>query len=712
MPNRLATQSSPYLLQHQNNPVDWFPWGTEALERARKEDKPIFLSIGYSACHWCHVMEHESFENPEIAQLLNDSFVSIKVDREERPDLDHIYMAAVQAITGRGGWPMSVFLTPQGEPFLGGTYWPPTRRQGMPGFDEVLRFVVDLWHNRRPDAMENAGQLVDHLRQLSQPSRPLGELSVTTLTSAAASLERVFDFTYGGFGGAPKFPHPMDLQLLMRYYRRDPRSGLLDMVRKTLQQMARGGIYDHLGGGFHRYSVDERWLVPHFEKMLYDNALLARTYIDAFRLLGDEEFAATARETLDYLLREMQDKAGGFYSTQDADSEGVEGKFFVWTPDEIRDVLGDEVANEFCWAYDVTEAGNFEEQNILNLGKSLVQHAKLRGLDEAKFVADMAAARAKLLEVRNRRVHPGLDDKVLANWNGLAIDTLAVAAGALDEPRFLEAATHAAEFIWREMYEGRRSRETSEIQRETSESLLESEVSRLQLRHSWRQGIARGEAFLDDYASLIRAFVTLYEAGFDERWIDRAIELADMMLKHFADADQGGFFFTADDHEQLIARQKQLTDDAVPSGNGLAAEALLRLGRLTGRQDFLDAAAGTLRATSALMRDVSQAAGQMLLALDFDLRPSYELVLIGDASQSPTADVLKTIRQSFMPPHVVACRVESHPPEASISLNPLFEGRSGSDSDVTLYLCESFVCQEPVKGAACNEALLKLAAHS
>ena len=687
MPNRLATQSSPYLLQHQNNPVDWFPWDTEALDRARKEDRPIFLSIGYSACHWCHVMEHESFENHEIAQLLNDNFISIKVDREERPDLDHIYMAAVQAMTGRGGWPMSVFLTPQGEPFLGGTYWPPKRRHGMPGFDEVLRFVVDLWHNRRPDALENAGQLVDHLRQLSQPSRPPGELSVVALTSAAASLERVFDFTYGGFGGAPKFPHPMDLQLLMRYYRRDPRSGLLDMVRKTLQQMARGGIYDHLGGGFHRYSVDERWLVPHFEKMLYDNALLARTYIDAYRLLRDEEFAATARETLDYLLREMQDDAGGFYSTQDADSEGVEGKFFVWTPDEIRDVLGEELANEFCWAYDVTEPGNFEEKNILNLGKSLVQHAKLRGLDEAKFLADMAAARAKLLEVRNRRVHPGLDDKVLANWNGLAIDALAVAAGVLDEPRFLEAATRAAEFFWNQM------------RREDG-----------RLWHSWRQGMARGEAFLDDYAALIRAFVALYEGSFDERWIDRAIELADTMLKHFADPGQGGFYFTADDHEQLIARQKQFADDAVPSGNGLAAEALLRLGRLTGRQDFVDAAVGTLQAASALMRDVSQAAGQMLLALDFYLRPSYELVLIGDASSSPTANVLKTVRQSFMPPYVLACRGESAPRGASIALDSLFEGRSSSDSDVTLCVCENFVCREPVKGdAACNETVRNLA---
>ena len=676
MPNRLAGQSSPYLLQHQNNPVDWFPWGEEALKRAKQEDKPIFLSIGYSACHWCHVMEHESFENPALAQLLNENFVSIKVDREERPDLDHLYMAAVQAISGRGGWPMSVFLTPQGEPFYGGTYWPPQRRHGMPGFDEVLHAIADLWQNRRADAIDNANQLTGHLRQLANPSRPPGELSVATLTAAAASLERVFDFTFGGFGGAPKFPHPMDLQLLMKYYRREPRSGLLDMVRKTLDQMARGGIYDHLGGGFHRYSVDERWLVPHFEKMLYDNALLARTYIDAFRVTTDAQFATIARATLDYLLREMQDTEGGFYSTQDADSEGVEGKFFVWTPAEIHALLGENLANEFCWVYDVTEEGNFEGENILNLSKSIEQHAKLRGLDEQQLRTDLAAARAKLLAVRNERIHPGLDDKVLANWNGLAIDTLAVAAGALNEPRFLEAATRAAEFIW------------SKMRREDG-----------RLWHTWRHGVARGDAFLDDYASLIRAFVTLYEASFDERWIDRAITLAEIMLAHFADVEQGGFYFTADDHEQLIARQKQLSDDAVPSGNGLAAEALLRLGRLTGRQDFLDAAAGTLSAASALMREISQAAGQMLLALDFDLGPSYELVLIGDSSQGPTAEVVTAIRHRDLPPHVLACRDAAQPARRSEALDGLFEGKRTDAEPVSLYVCENYACQEPAQGS-------------
>jgi len=689
MPNRLAGQSSPYLLQHQNNPVDWFPWGPEALERARREDKPIFLSIGYSACHWCHVMEHESFEDEAIAKQLNEHFVSIKVDREERPDLDHIYMAAVQAISGRGGWPMSVFLTPQGEPFYGGTYWPPQRRHGMPGFDEVLRAIADLWEKRRPDALENAGQLTQHLRTLSKPSRPPGELSVATLTAAVASLERVFDFTYGGFGGAPKFPHPMDLQLLMRYYRRDPRPGLLDMVRSTLDHMCRGGIYDQLGGGFHRYSVDERWLVPHFEKMLYDNALLARTFIDGYRLLGDAQFGATARETLDYLLREMQDPAGGFYSTQDADSEGVEGKFFVWTPAEIREVLGEETANEFCWAYDVTDEGNFEGHNILNLSKSLVQHARLRGLDEAKFLSEMEAARKQLLEVRNKRVHPGLDDKILANWNGLAIDALAVAAGTLDEPRYLEAAARAAEFIWTQMrrHDGR-------------------------LWHTWRHGVPRGEAFLDDYASLVRAFISLYEAGFDERWIDRAIELAQTMQTHFADAEQGGYFFTADDHERLIMRQKQLADDAVPSGNGLAAEALLRLGHLTGRDDFLEAAAATLDAGSALMRDIPQAAGQLLLALDFHLGPTFELVAIGDVAQPPAAKLLRAIRQRDLPPHVLALWSGQAPPSPSSPLALLLADKPAA-SGISLYICQDRTCRQPANGIEqCVDAIAKLSAYS
>jgi uncharacterized protein YyaL (SSP411 family) len=479
MPNHLAQETSPYLLQHANNPVDWHAWGPEAIARAREEQKPIFLSIGYSACHWCHVMEHESFENPDIARLLNESFVSIKVDREERPDLDHIYMSAVQSIAGRGGWPMSVFLTPDLEPFFGGTYWPPTSRMGMPGFDRVLAAVADAWQNRRAETIEQAGRLAEHVRALSGLATEPGELSPTLLRTAGAALERSFDHRYGGFGGAPKFPHPMDLKLLLRLWRREPREGVLQMVTHTLDKMAAGGMYDHLGGGFHRYSVDERWLVPHFEKMLYDNALLASCYLEAWQATQRETYLQVVRETLDYVLREMTHADGGFYSTQDADSEGEEGKFYVWSPAEVQAVLGEKAAGTFCYVYDVSEQGNFEGHSILNLPKTLAQCAQLLNRDLADLQAELAASRAKLLAVRDRRVHPGLDDKVLVSWNGLMIDAFAQAAAALGDARYHEAAARAADFLLTKL-------------RQPDGRLL----------HSWRKGKPRFEAYVDDYASL------------------------------------------------------------------------------------------------------------------------------------------------------------------------------------------------------------------
>ncbi len=427
--NRLAQENSPYLLQHQNNPVDWYPWGPEALDRAKQEQKPIFLSIGYSACHWCHVMEHESFESPAIARLMNEHFVNIKVDREERPDLDHIYMSAVQLLTGRGGWPMSVFLTPELQPFYGGTYWPPSSRMGMPGFDQVLLAVADAWKNRRQQAMEHAAELTEQINRIGELGGSGNELSRALIDRAGVSLERSFDYTNGGFGGAPKFPHPMDLQVLLRLWKRHRRPGVLEMVTTTLDKMAAGGIYDHLGGGFHRYSVDERWLVPHFEKMLYDNALLTTCYVEVYQATGRADYAQVVRETCDYVLRDQTDPAGGFYSTEDADSEGEEGKFYVWTPREIEAVLGSELAAEFDYIYDVSEAGNFEGHNILNLPKPIDVCAKLRQVDAKELLARLASARGKLLEVRGGRVRPARDDKVLISWNGLMIDALARAAG-------------------------------------------------------------------------------------------------------------------------------------------------------------------------------------------------------------------------------------------------------------------------------------------
>jgi uncharacterized protein len=686
MPNHLVDETSPYLLQHKNNPVDWYPWGAEALDRARTEQKPIFLSIGYSACHWCHVMEHESFENPRIARLVNEHFIPIKVDREERPDLDQIYMNAVQMLTGRGGWPMSMFLTPDLQPFYGGTYWPDSSRGGLPGFDQVLEAVAMAWRDRRGEMTAQAAELTEHLRATPIPVATDGDLSDRLLRQAETALERSFDPRHGGFGGAPKFPHPMDLRLLLRIWRRFSPSplmgegrgeGLLQVVTTTLDKMAAGGIYDHLGGGFHRYSVDDRWLVPHFEKMLYDNALLAAAYTEAFLATGRADYARVARETLDYLLRDMSDPAGGIYSTEDADSEGEEGKFYVWTPAEVEAVLGSAAAETFCYVYDVSDAGNFEHSNILNLPKTIEQCAKIKQLDPDKLRADLAVWRAKLLEARERRVRPGRDDKVLVSWNGLAIDALALAAGALDEPRYLAAATAAADFILTRM-------------RRPDGRLL----------HTWR-GAAKLDAYLDDYAALVGGFVSLYEAGFDERYIDEAVRLADIMLAHFADSDSAGFFFTADDHEALVSRQKDWQDSATPSGNALAATALLRLGKLTGRNDYTAAAVGTLKAATGLMERFPSAAGQMLAALDFHLGPTPEIVVLGSgaaASDFDTAGALADLRHRFIPNKVVTARISPTPSNASAALAPLFAGKTPQQPSPTVFICEKFTCQAPLTG--------------
>ena len=676
MPNRLAHQTSPYLLQHAGNPVDWYPWGPEALERARTEDRPIFLSIGYSACHWCHVMEHESFEDEQIARSMNEHFVCIKVDREERPDLDQIYMNAVQIMTGRGGWPMSVFLTTDLKPFYGGTYWPPTARGGMPGFDQVLAAVADAWQNRRAHAIGQADSLTEHLKSAAQPPAESGPLSALVVEQAIASLTRSFDSTNGGFGGAPKFPHPMDLRLLARAWHRDRGEPLLHVMTFTLDKMAAGGIYDQLGGGFHRYSVDERWLVPHFEKMLYDNALLIPCYLDAFLITGNADYARVARETCDYVLREMTDPVGGFYSTQDADSEGEEGKFFVWTPDEVAEILGADAAKTFSYVYDVTPDGNFEHgHSILNRPKSLEQCAQILGRDAKDLDRELAESRAKLLAAREKRVHPGLDDKVLVAWNGLMIDALAQAAGVLDEPRYLEAATRAAEFILSNM-------------RRPDGRLL----------HTWRGGQATLDAYLDDYSCLANALVTLYEADFDERWLEAAIELCDTILTHFADRDGGGFFFTASDHEALIARQKDLYDNAVPSGNSMAALALIRLAKLTGRALLAAAAEASLVAATGVMRQAPRAAGQMLSALDVYLGPTPEIVIVGDPHHSDTAAALVALAHRYIPNRVVACRKPDKINQGSPALADLFAGKRLDGAEPAVFICERFACQAPQNG--------------
>ncbi len=685
MPNRLSQETSPYLLQHQNNPVDWYPWGEEAIQKARSEDKPIFLSIGYAACHWCHVMEHESFENDAIAALLNQDFVAIKVDREERPDLDQIYMNAVQMLTGHGGWPMSMFLTPELKPFYGGTYFPPQASRGMPGFDQILTAVADAWKNRREQALAGAEQLTAELQTVGKSvGGDADALDRGLIDAAMGQLRRSFDSTYGGFGQAPKFPHPMDLQLLLVEYQRTRQAGLIDMVRLTLDRMAAGGIYDHLGGGFARYSVDARWLVPHFEKMLYDNALLTSAYLDAYLLTQDENYARIVRETLDYTLRDMTDPEGGFYSTEDADSEGEEGLFYTWTPDEIDAVLGEERGATFGRVYDVSDSGNFEGRSILNLPKTLLQCAAILKRDPAELAAELADSRAKLFAAREKRVRPGRDDKVIVSWNGLMIDTMARAGAALNEPRYIDAAEKAAHFILNRL-------------RHSDGRLL----------HTYRAGTAKLDAYLDDYSALANSLVTLYESTFNEHWIDESAVLMAVVLEKFSDPAAGGFFYTATDHEQLITRTKELTDSSTPSGNALAATALLRLGRLLGYSEHLDAAEKTLAAAVPIMERASLAAGQMLLALDRYIGPAHELVLVGNFANQDTVNALNVIQQQFLPRCVIATRLAgSASPTKSTLLDVLFSGKSSPDGKPALYICQDFACRAPAVGLTAVQSKL------
>jgi uncharacterized protein YyaL (SSP411 family) len=671
MANRLQHETSPYLVQHANNPVDWYAWGPEALQRARDEDKPIFLSIGYSACHWCHVMEHESFENPRIARPMNDHFVCIKVDREERPDLDQIYMMAVQILTGRGGWPMSVFLTPELQPFFGGTYWPPEQRMGMPGFDQVLAAVWEAWQNRRDQVAAQAGQLTERIESLGV-HESTASVGPTLLDGATAYLLRSFDGTYGGFGDAPKFPHAIDLQLLLRNWQRHPREELRHAVQLTLDKMAAGGIYDHLAGGFARYSVDDRWLVPHFEKMLYDNALLGAAYLDSYLATGQAEHARVLRETLDYVLRDMTDPAGGFHSSEDADSEGEEGKYYLWTSGEVQSVLGVDLAARFCEVYDVTDRGNFEGSNILNLPRSLEQVARLRHWPLEELTRQMSEARQLLLARREQRVRPGKDDKIIVSWNALMIDTLARAARALDDPRYLHAATSAAEFLQRELWQDRR------------------------LQHTWRLGRASLAGYLDDYTTLANAMISLYEASFDPRWIGWAFELMDAVLQHFVDPRGGAFYFTADDHESLITRTHDLPDSSVPSGNSMAAQALIRLGHLGQRQDYRQAAHGVLQSAAGLMQQSPAAAGQMLLALDLFLGPFYEIAIVADLNETSARESLRQFNHQYLPRAALAVRGPGPDEPPAEWLASLFRDRPAINDRATFYVCQDTTCWEPV----------------
>jgi uncharacterized protein len=673
--NRLINETSPYLVQHAHNPVDWYPWGPEALERARNENKPILLSIGYSACHWCHVMEHESFEDENIARQMSDNFVCIKVDREERPDLDTIYMNAVQMMTGHGGWPMTVFLTPDLKPFYGGTYYPPVDRQGMPGLPRVLAAIADSYKNNHHEVLSSADAITSELRRMNQ-FRPSAEmLTSEVLSHAYAALEANFDGNNAGFGRAPKFPPSMNLMFLLRHHQRTGSADALQMVELTLERMAGGGMYDHLGGGFHRYSVDDRWLVPHFEKMLYDNALLTRIYLYAYQATGKRFYRHAAEETLEYVIRDMTSGGGGFFSSEDADSEGEEGKFYVWSRDEIESIVGTDVGTEasalFCDYFDVSKEGNFEHgTSILNTPKSLEEFAKERRLDQAEFARAISQCKKALFGVREQRVRPGRDEKVLTAWNSLMLTAFAEAANILGRDDYRQVAVRNAEF------------------------LLDNMMKDGRLLRTYKDGNAKLNAYLEDYAYLIEALLAVYEATFDVSWFDRARALTDTMMTQFWDESGGGFFFTSTDHEQLIARTKDYYDNATPSGNSTAVLALLKLGLLTREGVYRQSAASILRTMREPMSKYPSAFGYLLCGLDLYLSEPKEIALVGDIDSHELRSMVQAIYSKFVPNKVVAAAsLDDRAEGGSIAL---LAGKTGTPNKATAYVCRDYVCLAPV----------------
>lgn len=669
--NRLANASSPYLQQHATNPVDWYEWGEEAFTKSRAEDKPILLSVGYAACHWCHVMAHESFEDQATARVMNEHFVNIKVDREERPDIDSIYMTALQAMTGGGGWPMTMFLTPTGVPFYGGTYFPPTPRHGMPAFTQLLQSVAGAYGQRRDELLRSGNELLAHMRQASASRLADGTLSYELLDEAYASLHGQFEPTYGGFGGAPKFPQPMAYEFLLRYAQRTGAPLAWEMLHKTLRAMAEGGIYDQLGGGFHRYSVDEQWLVPHFEKMLYDNALLARVYTEAFQASGEPFYRQIAEETLDYMLRELRDPAGGFYSTQDADSEGEEGKFFVWTPAEVREVLRAD-ALIFGQVFDISERGNFEGKNILRVLRRPADVARVTGTPAERVAEAMARGRRLLFEARERRVKPARDEKVLTAWNGMALRALALAARAFGRSDYRAAAEQCAGFLLSEL-------------RDEQGKLL----------RVWKDGRAGAvPGFLEDHALLADGLLALYEATFEPRWLHEARALADTILARFWDDAIGGFYDTAADHEQLIVRPRDTGDNATPAGNSAAADVLLRLALIFDQPAYRERAEAVLGGLAPFLARYPTGFGRYLAAAEFALGAPKEIALVGEPTAPDTLALREVLDRPFLPNQVVLLRRPSEDPPAIAS--PLLADRAAIGGRATAYVCQNYACQLPV----------------
>jgi hypothetical protein len=680
-PNRLAMEKSPYLLQHAYNPVDWYPWGDEAFDKARRENKPVFLSIGYSTCHWCHVMEHESFEHEAVAKLLNEHYVSIKVDREERPDVDSLYMTVCQALTGHGGWPLTVIMTPDRKPFFAGTYFPRERKYGRAGLIDILEAVRKQWAESPEKLLEAAHSITDEIIRIARRTKQ-GEPSEQTLRLALEHYKETFDPKYGGFGDAPKFPAAHNLSLLLRLYRRYEDPVALEMAEKTLESMYRGGMYDHIGFGFARYSTDEKWLVPHFEKMLYDNALLATAYIEAYLVTGTELYADVAKQIFTYVLRDMTHPEGGFYSAEDADSEGVEGKFYVWTPDEVKEALGEQDGDDFCTLYGITEEGNFEGKSIPNLINPGISE---RWFDESPADLDdrFEACRKKLFEAREQRVHPGKDDKILTSWNGLMIAALAQGFKAFGDSSYLEAAKAAAAFI---------------------EKKLVTADGRLLARY--RDGEAKYAAYVDDYACYIYGLLELYEATFHLAYLERALQLSRDMLRWYWDEADGGFYMNAHDSEQLLTRMKELYDGAMPSGNSLAAYVLQRLAHLTGDEELGRLAERQLQTFAGEVSRYPNGYSMYMQALLYAIGPSREIVISGDPQDPRTVEMIKAIRRRFLPQTVVSLYPPGEQEEAARRLMPVLAGKEPVNGQTAVYVCENFACLAPVTTLSELEQLL------
>ena len=668
--NRLIHETSPYLLQHSHNPVDWYSWGEEALSRAKKEDKPILLSIGYSSCHWCHVMEKESFENEAIASLMNERFINIKVDREERPDLDEVYMNAVQVMTGSGGWPMTVFLTPDLLPFHAGTYFPPEDRRGIPGFPKILVVVSDYYRSHRDEVEKMEIQIKKALHQVVEMIPSQETLSNKVLSKAFDALESQFDPIYGGFGNAPKFPSSMALSFLLRHWKSTGSKKALEMVEKTLEKMAHGGIFDHLGGGFHRYSVDERWLIPHFEKMLYDNALLSRTYFEAYQATKKDPYLRVGEETLIYVLREMKRPEGGFYSTQDADSEGEEGKFYVWTRDQIKNALGKEIGTPFCAYYGVATEGNFEGgASVLNIASTLEKVSRLYGIPVPELEKVLEEGRRKLHAVREKRVRPGRDEKILTSWNGLMISSFVDGFKMTGNEQYLNGAREAAHFILLGM------RENGYLMR------------------VYNKGKRQVKGYSEDYAIFIQALIDLYEATFELGWLKEAVELNERMIHQFSDEKNGGFFFTGKENEFLIARSKNPYDNVIPSANSIAVFNLIRLGYLTGEESLKQRAEQILQLFYNFLDQHPSGFTQMLSGLSFFLNPE-EIGIIGSKNDLKTKSMVKEIYLTYLPNKILSLRDPQEPMEGNWFP---FLMEKGIQEVPTTFACKGFTCLPPVR---------------